>query len=200
VAKLLIRAAENHLCSAVAWLRGVPTIHRLADVTRKHGLRPMRLEDVNSPAVVRMVRDQGFDLIFSFQSSIFAGPILSAPRIGCVNKHAALLPAYRGVWPVFWAMLHDERECGISLHWMEERLDSGPVIVQRAVPISGTDTVFSVYAKAFACLPDLFHECLDAIRAGNRPPGDPQPLVSGRYFSFPDRRSMAEFHRRKRII
>lgn len=56
-------------------------------------------------------------------------------RLEAVNCHPSLLPRYRGRDPLFWAILNDEREVGITLHRMTDRLDGGPVLLQKAVPV-----------------------------------------------------------------
>ncbi|HEX6012755.1 MAG TPA: methionyl-tRNA formyltransferase, partial [Geminicoccaceae bacterium] len=62
-------------------------------------------------------------------------PILDAPRLGCVNLHASLLPRWRGAAPIERAILAGDRETGISVFRMEEGLDTGPVLAARPLPI-----------------------------------------------------------------
>lgn len=66
--------------------------------------------------------------------------VLSAPRLGCLNLHASLLPKYRGAAPINWAIVHGETETGICLMQMDEGLDTGPVFVARKIPIGEEET------------------------------------------------------------
>ena len=65
---------------------------------------------------------------------------LRAPRLGCVNVHFSLLPKYRGAAPVNWAIVRGERETGVTTMLMDEGLDTGPVLLQRATVIAEGET------------------------------------------------------------
>lgn len=66
---------------------------------------------------------------------ILPPPILTAPRLGCLNVHASLLPRWRGAAPIQRALLAGDAETGITIMQMEEGLDTGPVLMQQALPI-----------------------------------------------------------------
>lgn len=66
--------------------------------------------------------------------------VLSAPRCGCLNLHASLLPKYRGAAPINWAIAHGEVETGVSLMQMDAGLDTGPVFAMRSIPIGPEET------------------------------------------------------------
>ena len=65
---------------------------------------------------------------------------LRAPRLGCVNVHFSLLPKYRGAAPVNWAIVRGERETGVTTMLMDEGLDTGPVLLQRATAVGSEET------------------------------------------------------------
>src|SRR5207244_3141704 len=62
-------------------------------------------------------------------------PILNAPRLGCLNVHASLLPRWRGAAPIQRAILAGDSETGITIMQMDEGLDTGPILLQEAIPI-----------------------------------------------------------------
>ena len=66
--------------------------------------------------------------------------VLSAPRRGCMNLHASLLPRWRGAAPINWAIAHGDSETGVCLMQMDEGLDTGPVYARRAIPIGPEET------------------------------------------------------------
>ena len=66
--------------------------------------------------------------------------ILDAPRYGCLNIHASLLPRWRGAAPIHRAILEGDTETGITIMQMEEGLDTGPMILKKSVPIRPTTT------------------------------------------------------------
>jgi methionyl-tRNA formyltransferase len=73
--------------------------------------------------------------------------VLAAPRRGCMNLHASLLPRYRGAAPIQWAIMNGETETGISLMQMDEGLDTGAVYAERRIAIAPEDDGGSLSAK-----------------------------------------------------
>ena len=71
---------------------------------------------------------------------ILPAPILSIPRLGCLNVHASLLPRWRGAAPVQRAIEAGDTETGVSVMVMEPGLDTGPVLLTRALPIRADHT------------------------------------------------------------
>lgn len=71
---------------------------------------------------------------------ILPGAVLRAPRRGCLNLHASILPRYRGAAPINWAIIRGEQRTGISLMQMDEGLDTGPVFTTRELAIGPDET------------------------------------------------------------
>ncbi|MFO1112905.1 MAG: methionyl-tRNA formyltransferase [Rhodospirillales bacterium] len=76
---------------------------------------------------------------------ILPPPILAAPRLGCVNVHASLLPRWRGAAPIERAILAGDSETGVTLMQVEEGLDTGPMLLRRAVPPSPATTAADLH-------------------------------------------------------
>jgi methionyl-tRNA formyltransferase len=100
------------------------------------------------------------DLIRSFQTDvalviaygrILPPAILEAPKHGCINLHASLLPKYRGAAPITWAIVRGESETGISVMQMDEGMDTGPVFTTTAIPI-GPETTADELGTALGLL------------------------------------------------
>jgi methionyl-tRNA formyltransferase len=66
--------------------------------------------------------------------------LLRAPRRGCINVHFSLLPLYRGAAPVNWAMVNGEEQTGVTTMFLEQELDSGPILLQRKIAIGAKET------------------------------------------------------------
>ena len=97
---------------------------------------------------VEKIRHFNPDLIFVHSYSMLLRPdILTIPKYGAVNIHYALLPKYRGANPVQWAMINGELETGVTMHYMDEGIDSGDIIAQRHVPIYINDTWVDALAR-----------------------------------------------------
>jgi methionyl-tRNA formyltransferase len=123
---------------------------------------------------------------------IFRGELLRLPRLGCINVHSAMLPNYRGMLPTFWAMVNEERETGVTVHFMSEGIDGGSIILQRTVPIRQDETLLSLMRRTKRVAADLVLEAIKEFEAGTVSPV-PNPPDEGTYFSFPTREDVARF-------
>ena len=115
-------------------------------------------------------------------TNILKKPILELPRRCAVNFHASLLPAYRGKHPVFWCLRNGERWSGLTVHIMDEGIDSGDILYQVKVRTRRTDTVASLYerilSRSLALIPRLVEE---VERGAIRP--EPQEQSGASYHS-----------------
>ena len=98
---------------------------------------------------------------------ILPSAVLNAPRRGCMNLHASLLPRWRGAAPINWAIAHGDTETGICLMQMDEGLDTGPVYARRAIPIGPEETAGELAERLAALAADLVRSDLAAAVAGN---------------------------------
>jgi methionyl-tRNA formyltransferase len=96
--------------------------------------------------------------------------ILLAPRLGCLNVHASLLPRWRGAAPIQRALLAGDRETGITIMQMEEGLDTGPILVQQAIPIPPGATAAGLSAELAALGARLILQALEGIARGTLTP------------------------------
>ncbi len=100
--------------------------------------------------------------------------ILKAPRFGCFNIHASLLPRWRGASPIQRAIMAGDDETGITIMQMDEGLDTGPMVLAEALPITATTTAEELHDDLAALGARLVTEALDLIAAGRLSPR-PQP-------------------------
>jgi len=91
---------------------------------------------------------------------------LETPRFGCINVHASLLPAWRGAGPIQWAILEGDERSGITTMWMEEGLDTGPILQVREIPIEARDTASTLGGKLAQLGAELLVETLSALQEG----------------------------------
>lgn len=124
--------------------------------------------DINHPLWVERIREMKPDIIFSFYYRSMVGQhILDIPSLGCLNLHGSLLPQYRGRCPVNWALIHGEKETGVTLHYMTLRPDAGDIVGQQGVSIAEDDTALTLHNKLTLAAADLLGELLPKIRAQN---------------------------------
>ena len=100
--------------------------------------------------------------------------ILDAPRLGCLNIHASLLPRWRGAAPIHRAILSGDAETGVAIMQMEAGLDTGPVLAEARTTIVPADTTADLHDRLSGLGATLVCEVLDHIAAGNAPTPIPQ--------------------------
>ena len=99
-------------------------------------------------------------------------PILNAPKFGCFNIHASLLPRWRGAAPIQRAIMAGDKESGVSIMRMEEGLDTGPVIKMQAIPIMPETTAASLHDE----LAELGAKLIVHVLQNPSVHGTPQPV------------------------
>lgn len=125
-------------------------------------------DTANAEGGVEWVRSRPPDALFSFSYlRILKGEILAIPHIGAFNIHFGYLPQHRGNLPLVYAMAANEPFAGVTLHLMDEGIDSGDVVGETSVPILKHDTAKSLYFKCVDAGIDLFARTLPAIAGGH---------------------------------
>lgn len=93
--------------------------------------------------------------------------ILAVPRLGMINVHASLLPAWRGAAPIQWSIAHGDPRTGVSIMRMEAGLDSGPVLLARDLPIGPDDTGGTMTRKLARLGAEALIEALGPLKDGS---------------------------------
>ncbi|MDB4851845.1 formyltransferase family protein, partial [Flavobacteriaceae bacterium] len=112
---------------------------------------------------------------------------------GCINLHTALLPKYRGLMPTFWVMKNNEKYTGVSVFFVDEGIDSGPIIVQEKLEI-GNSTQKSLIIKTKRIGMQLILKSIDLI-SNNKVAIIPNDASKKTYYSFPTRKDVLEFRK-----
>jgi methionyl-tRNA formyltransferase len=98
--------------------------------------------------------------------------ILSAPRYGCINIHASILPRWRGAAPIQRGILAGDKDTGVTIMQMDEGLDTGDMLMQEEIPITGSSTSEELHERVFQLGSQLILEILHDLENGEL---DPQP-------------------------
>ena len=168
-------------------------VHEAAERLGLEVRTPRTLRDADVQAEFRAL---GADLaVVGAYGLLLPKPILDAPRLGCVNLHASLLPRWRGAAPIQRAILAGDTETGISLFRMEEGLDTGPVYAMRPTPIGPRTTAPELHDRLAALAAEMAPEVLDGIAAGTLV--RPAAAGGGRHLrrQAPTRGGRARLHR-----
>jgi len=126
---------------------------------------------MKSPEVLeKFVALQADLAILAFVTQIVPPLVFNAPRLGSICFHPSLLPKYRGRSALNWALINGETKSGISLFWVDEGIDTGPLLLTKEVEVDPDDTTGTPYFnKLFPIGVEAIAEAVDLIKAGNPP-------------------------------
>ncbi len=139
------------------------------------GLPVIQPEKLRQPEAMDQLRAWAPDLIVvAAFGQILRPEVLDLPPFGCLNVHASLLPRWRGAAPIQAAILHGDRETGVTIMKMDPGVDTGPILARRALPIAPDETGGSLFEKLARLGADLLLETLPPYLSGELVP-QPQP-------------------------
>jgi methionyl-tRNA formyltransferase len=125
---------------------------------------------IREPAAIDSLRAARPDLVIVVAyGQILPKAVLEIPPLGCVNVHASLLPRWRGAAPIPYAILHGDRETGVTTMYMDERMDTGDIILQRSEFISDDDTSATLHDRLAKLGAEVLGETVGLIAEGKAP-------------------------------
>jgi methionyl-tRNA formyltransferase len=145
-----------------------PPVKQLAQSLALPVIQPRRLRE---PDAMEQLRAWAPELIVvAAFGQILRPEVLELPPGGCINVHASLLPRWRGAAPVQAALLHGDRQTGITIMRMDPGIDTGPILSQRAINIEPQETAGELAARLAQIGADLLIETLPAYFSGELQP------------------------------
>ena len=117
---------------------------------QKFNIKYLKHQNINSEEFLKIVKVFDCDLFVSMSfNQIFKSEIINIPRFKSINCHAGKLPFYRGRNILNWALINDEKNFGITVHYIDEGIDTGDIILQRIFPITDKDDYSTLLETAF---------------------------------------------------
>lgn len=149
-------------------LMSMPAVKELA---LKHGIIVLQPHSVRDEAFIEQIRSLHPEFIITAAyGKILPKQILDIPKHGCLNVHASLLPKYRGPAPIQHALLNGEKTTGVSIMLMDEGVDTGDIILQKAIEIEDADTSATLFDKLSKLGASLLLEAMQGLRNGTLSP------------------------------
>ncbi len=142
----------NPSISAYAETRGIPT---------------QMITTPNSNKFRTYLETLNIDIIINQSQNIVKKELLDIPKIGVLNRHNALLPKNRGRLTPFWVMYNGDVETGVSIHFVEEGIDSGDIVVQKKYKVTKNDNFNSLVKKNYKIASKAMIEAIDILEKNN---------------------------------
>lgn len=147
------------------------------NLAKKLDLQIIDINVLETRAGEKQLKEFKPDWLFNVNSTIILpSSILNVPTQGALNLHPGKLPEYAGLFPYQWALRNNETTFAVTLHWMKEAVDSGPIAYTKEFQITEKDTGMSVFMKCTHLGVDLVLQALGDIAIGKQPPQQAQDL------------------------
>ena len=171
VLEALLKRGETIIAVYVAPEKPGAKADPLKEAALAAGLQVLQPASYKTPEVLAEFKALKPDLqVMAFVTLFVPEEFLNAPTHGSIQYHPSLLPAYRGASAINWPIIKGERETGLSIFWPDNGLDTGDVLLQKKTPISGTDTLGTVYFdRLFPLGVEAMLESVDLVKAGKAP-------------------------------
>jgi len=146
-------------------------IDPLKESAQQRGIPVFQPQRMRDPGVYEKFAEMAPDLgVMAFVTDIVPESILTCPRLGTIQYHPSLLPRHRGRSSINWAIINGDTKTGITILWPDAGIDTGPILLQKEVEISLTDTVGSLYYdKLFPLGVEAIIESIELIHKGQAP-------------------------------
>ena len=142
--------------------------------------RHIRVSSLNSPDAIQAVRELRTDVIVYSGGGILRRGLLEAPRLGVLNAHGGPLPHFRGMNAGEWSLFHGVSPT-VAVHWVNEGVDTGPVLFQRPVPVEAWVDIERGRGVAARVGVEALIDAVQMVAADNAP-ATPQERADGRQF------------------
>lgn len=169
------------------------TVTSFQDLAHKQNLHFAHIDSPNNPQFVSWLQENEIDVLIIMVGHILKEETLGAVKMAVINKHAALLPANKGLFPYFWAVRHGSRQ-GISIHKVVRGIDEGDVLVQESVTQpQDLRSMIAFYFHVFRSYPQMMEQALRNLLQNQITPTNNK----GSYYGLPNRKEACEFRKKK---
>jgi len=153
----------------------------LRPLAAKHGVRVIEAANVNRPEVLEKLREIAPDYIMVIGwSQILKPELFAAAKRDLIGYHPALIPENRGRAVLPWTILQRKRRTGATLFWLDQGVDTGDILVQRALELGPDETATTLYAKQLGVLREMMQGALPLLETDS-PPRTPQDHAKATY-------------------
>ncbi len=139
----------------------------LKNYAKKYNIDYLERKNVNSDEFISIIEKFKCDLFVSMSfNQIFKKRIINLPKYKIINCHAGKLPFYRGRNILNWVLINDEKEFGITVHFVDDKIDTGDIISQRSYEISDLDNYKTLLERAYVSCAEILYDTILMFKKG----------------------------------
>ena len=161
--KISLRLVYYRLREFLSYL-GIENTQSIKYLSNAYNIPLFKFEKLQTSENLNTIKKLQPDIIINQANVILKKETIDIPTIGIINRHAGLLPKYRGLLAPFWALRNEENESGISIHFVDEKVDHGEIIVQKRVPIKRYDDFLRLLDRIFKETPSAMIQAITKLK------------------------------------
>lgn len=143
----------------------------LLKMAEENNIPIVLFSNVNTAEALQTYSSYKADLFVSMSfNQIFRRDIINLPHMKTINCHAGKLPFYRGRNILNWVLINDEKEFGITVHYVDEGIDTGDIILQRVYPITDADNYGTLLERAYVGCADILYDAIKLLQVDSAQP------------------------------
>lgn len=170
-------------------------------LARTHNIPVLFCRNINSKRSVSFIREHEPDVIISaYFNQILKSTVISIPKQGVLNVHPGWLPAYRGAMCYFWVLKNGEEKAGVSVHWIDEGIDTGEVLARKSFLIRKGDTQLQVLIRTAEIGARLLKLIGRRLQHGKQVKPLPEPETPPAYYPMPGSTDFDNYFRGRRFF
>jgi len=186
VGRKAVELFQSRATAIIFRLIGRPAkVNSLRTMRKLYNLPIIGSADVNSSQTLAQIESWQPDIVISiYLNQLIKSDLINLPTQGTFNIHPALLPRHRGLFPYFWVLANKEAETGVTIHWVDEKFDTGYILSQEKLLVNTNDTITTLSHRSAMLGATMLEKAVHLIEAGN-PPRIPQDPTFASYHSWP---------------
>lgn len=190
--KVMLNKVNDLVDGLLSYKTSLPSKSLMA-VAKKNNIDYQNITNPNDESFLAELEALQPDIIVSFSAPlVFKNKLLAIPALGCINLHCSFLPNFAGVMPSFWTLYKKQKTTGVTVHYMDSKIDNGKILGQKEVAISPDETIFSLIIKTKEIGGEVMGDVLRNINSGEMIAKDNNP-ENGSYFSWPKIEDFKDF-------
>jgi folate-dependent phosphoribosylglycinamide formyltransferase PurN len=192
---LLYKYKLEDLLDSIFHFRLFKVKRSIKAVAAKNKIPFQIVDNPNNSEFIKQLKEISLDLIVSFSAPcVFNQSLLSLPELGCINLHCSRLPYYAGLMPNFWVLFNRDSKAGATVHYMDDRIDTGKIICQGEFDIPSNITMFELIRQTKKLGGQLVVEAIIKLQVGTLKLTE-NKSDEGSYHSWPSIREMIRFRK-----
>ena len=167
-----------------------------SEIAHKYGIKIHDSANINSQETIDFLKEQNPELMISaYFPQILKDQALAIPRKGVLNIHPGHIPQYKGAMAYFWAVKNNSPKAGVSVHWMDQGIDTGPLLARKSFKIKAKTSQDKVLIKTAIVGSSLLKRIGQKLVKGKKLETIDIKLEQKAYYKMPGKKAFLEYYK-----